>query len=81
MSSSEEQSKHELKHCPRCQSEFECKSGSILLCQCQAIALSSLQRDYIYANFDDCLCVSCLVELRREYNNLQHRNMLQKIRR
>lgn len=66
--------KHETKHCPRCDAEFECKSGSILLCQCQTIYLSSDQAEYVSAQYDDCLCVKCLQALRSEFNcrQLQH---------
>jgi hypothetical protein len=73
--------KHETKHCPRCEAEFECKSGSILLCQCQTIYLTPEQMDYINAQFDDCLCVSCLAALRREYNCRQHQLKIEKISR
>ena len=38
---------HEVKQCPRCNSLFECKSGSVLLCQCQTVALTEMQREYI----------------------------------
>jgi len=61
-------SKHEIKHCPRCHSGFECKSGTILLCQCQEITLSEGEREYFYAEYDHCLCLSCLIDLRNEYN-------------
>ena len=64
--------KHETKDCPRCNKEFECKSGSILLCQCQTVVLSPEQLEYIANQYDDCLCAKCLVEVRAEYNQLQH---------
>lgn len=60
--------KHELKNCPRCDAEFECKAGSISLCQCQAIELNEGQADYVATLYDDCLCAICLAELRSEYN-------------
>lgn len=72
--------KHETKNCPRCNAEFECKSGSILLCQCQTIFLSEAQLDYNRAQFNDCLCITCLQELRTEFNCLQHDSKLQKYR-
>ena len=65
--------KHETKNCPRCNIEFECKSGSILLCQCQTIVLSSEQMDYIGAEYDDCLCISCLQELCTKLKDHQHK--------
>lgn len=73
-------SKHETKRCPRCDAEFECKSGSILLCQCQTIYLSAEQTDFISEQFDDCLCVSCLQALRSEYNTRQHEQATSRLR-
>jgi hypothetical protein len=46
--------------------EFECKSGTVLLCQCQAVSLTSAQLEYIAARYDDCLCRACLEALRVE---------------
>lgn len=63
---------HERKHCPRCSAEFECKTGSILLCQCSKIEMSAEQLEYTSTNYDECLCLSCLKELRAEYNLLTH---------
>jgi hypothetical protein len=63
---------HEEKLCPRCQRTFECKSGSILLCQCQTVLLTPEQLEYIAANYEDCLCSKCLLAVRSEYNNQQH---------
>ena len=68
--------KHETKHCQRCGKGFECKSGSILLCQCQTVVLSPEQLDYIASHFDDCLCASCLLTLRGEFNAMQHEERL-----
>lgn len=68
--------KHETKHCQRCGRGFECKSGSILLCQCQTVVLSTEQLDYIGSKFSDCLCAKCLIAVRGEYNELQHENRL-----
>lgn len=59
--------KHEDKHCPRCNTVFECKAGSIALCQCSTIQLSEAERAYVESRFDDCLCVSCLHALQKEY--------------
>ena len=70
------QPKHETKNCPRCKTEFECKSGSILLCQCQTIVISDEQMDYINAQYDDCLCLSCLKSLRVEFNIRKNKNKI-----
>ena len=61
---------HEKKQCPRCQQSFECKSGSILLCQCSKIEMSSEQLEYSNSQYDDCLCLSCLKELQAEFKLL-----------
>jgi len=60
--------KHETKACPRCNADFECKTGSITLCQCQSIELSAEQLAFIAERYADCLCARCLAELRRECN-------------
>lgn len=62
---------HEEKHCPRCQALFECKLGSINLCQCTKISLNDAERDYISSQFEDCLCAKCLLELQKEYKQKQ----------
>ena len=69
-------SKHETKNCARCNNEFECKSGSILLCQCQTIVLSSKHMDYISDLYDDCLCITCLQVLRSEFNLSQYQEKI-----
>ncbi|MDH5191326.1 MAG: cysteine-rich CWC family protein [Gammaproteobacteria bacterium] len=61
---------HEQKQCQRCNRTFECKSGSILLCQCQTVMLSPDALSYIGGQFQDCLCAKCLRELRDEYESL-----------
>ncbi|MGD8484877.1 MAG: cysteine-rich CWC family protein [Thioalkalispiraceae bacterium] len=71
--------KHETKLCPRCSSSFECKSGSILLCQCQTVVLSAEQLEYINLQYEDCLCAKCLLAVRAEFNEQQHVAMLKKI--
>lgn len=73
--------KHETGCCPRCDTEFECKAGSVLLCQCQAVCLSPEQADYISAQFDGCLCAACLQVLRNEYNCRQHQRQIYQLSR
>jgi len=69
--------KHEDKHCPRCQTLFECKAGSIMLCQCNTIQLSAEERAYVGAKFDDCLCAACLAVLQKEYILSKEENDMQ----
>lgn len=71
--------KHEEKNCPRCGGTFECKIGSILLCQCSTVALNEDERAYIQQKYDDCLCASCMKELKKEYQNAQQQMKLKQI--
>lgn len=59
---------HEHKYCPRCHEVFECKVGSILICQCTTVILNDAERSYIRSEFEDCLCVNCMRELRTAYH-------------
>jgi hypothetical protein len=62
--------KHEIKQCPRCHSDFECKTGLIDRCQCQSVSLDESHMAYVAEHYDDCLCAACLSALRSEYNVL-----------
>lgn len=73
-------SSHEEKICPRCGVGFECKSGTVLLCQCSTVELSDEHREFIMHRYDDCLCAACLQVLRREYNYRQHTAKIVRIR-
>lgn len=70
---------HEKKQCPRCNANFECKTGSILLCQCSKIEMTAEQLEYSNAKYDDCLCLACLQELRTEFNALSHSQKIKNI--
>jgi len=61
--------KHELKYCPECNDTFECKVGSIALCQCADIVLTDAERDYIREKYDDCLCARCMKKQKAQYRN------------
>ncbi|MDX9741840.1 MAG: cysteine-rich CWC family protein [Gammaproteobacteria bacterium] len=56
---------HMQKRCPGCGESFECKSGLVALCQCRDVALTPVQREYIAAHYDDCLCRACLRQLQQ----------------
>ncbi len=56
---------HEIKNCPRCACNFECKAGSITQCQCNDIQLTSNETAFIENQFNDCLCIKCLRELKQ----------------
>ncbi len=55
--------KHELKNCPRCNTEFECKPGDITNCQCNGIVLNTDTVNFINKKYGDCLCKTCLLQL------------------
>jgi len=71
--------KHEEKICPRCGVKFECKVGSILLCQCTTVKLSEVEKDYISKKYSDCLCADCMKELKAEYHNNKLKNKIKKL--
>src|SRR5690606_6604812 len=71
--------KHEEKYCPRCNALFECKVGSISLCQCTTVKVSREERLYFDQFYTDCLCVDCMRELKSEYGIQQHKNKLKRI--
>ncbi|MCK4865648.1 MAG: cysteine-rich CWC family protein [Gammaproteobacteria bacterium] len=70
---------HEKKQCPRCAVEFECKTGSILLCQCSKIEMTQEQLEYSNSQYNDCLCLSCLKELQTEFNVLSYNENIKNI--
>jgi len=58
---------HEIKTCPRCNNGFECKAGDVSHCQCNCIELNIEERCFIEDRYADCLCVSCLLQLKDRY--------------
>ena len=68
--------KHEVKYCPRCNTQFECKLGSVTLCQCSTVKLNGLERNYIFNKYEDCLCAKCLTELKAEFQNSMLQNKI-----
>ncbi|MET6995838.1 cysteine-rich CWC family protein [Chitinophaga defluvii] len=62
---------HETVSCPRCNKCFECRVGSILRCQCQAVTLTEEERQHINENYSSCLCANCLRAMKADYK--QHR--------
>lgn len=61
-------SKHEIKHCPRCGKAFECKPGNITQCQCFAILLNQAELNFIKEMYDECLCANCMIRMKQLYN-------------
>lgn len=71
--------KHEEKYCPRCTIRFECKVGSILLCQCNSIDLTEGERNFLQEKYDDCLCANCMKEMKTEFHNNAFKQKLKKL--
>lgn len=57
---------HEIKSCPRCFQLFQCKAGSITQCDCVTIMLSEEETTFIASRYKDCLCLSCLKDLKNK---------------
>jgi hypothetical protein len=68
---------HETKNCPRCGNGFECKPGSITQCQCFGVNLSVGQKAYLEEKYNDCLCKTCLLKLREEFELFKERFIYQ----
>jgi hypothetical protein len=72
---------HEHKGCPRCGTAFECKVGDITHCQCFGIKLNEAETQYISRFYQDCLCVSCMKEMRAEHSRVQLNKQLKELSR
>ena len=64
---------HEIKRCQRCNAVFECKAGSITQCQCFDVVLSLEERAYVEQHYDDCLCKTCLLYLKEEFDHFKEK--------
>src|SRR6187200_530223 len=65
---------HETKICPRCSQEFMCKAGNIASCQCSSILLSAEETALIEAHYGNCLCINCLIDLKKDIAQLPAKN-------
>jgi Cysteine-rich CWC len=63
---------HEQKYCPSCKQAFECKVGSIHLCQCSTVKLNEEEKHVIQAQFDDCLCITCLQKIKEQLSKAKN---------
>jgi hypothetical protein len=54
----------EEKNCPRCKVQFTCNVGGIKNCQCNTVKLSEKESELLQLNFEDCLCIKCLLEIK-----------------
>jgi|GEM_PF-2354596 len=62
--------KHETTAYPCCGHVFECKLGSVLICHCSDVQLSPEQLDYIADKWDGCLCHSCLLNIKKNWQQI-----------
>ncbi|WP_461125875.1 cysteine-rich CWC family protein [Spirosoma aerophilum] len=61
--------KQEHTSCPRCQRTFDCRAEEVSQCQCQAVALTEPQQNYIRSLYEGCLCATCLLALQTDYQS------------
>ncbi|MDR3119105.1 MAG: cysteine-rich CWC family protein [Mediterranea sp.] len=52
------------KICPRCSRFFSCLHNNISECRCASVRLDAQQRAYVETNYSNCLCLSCLEDVR-----------------
>lgn len=52
--------------CPRCGSTFECQHDDIHQCWCAHEKLPDALCETLQANYDACLCLSCISELQND---------------
>jgi len=57
------------KQCPRCQAEFYCHQDKS--CWCVGINIPKKISDKIRAEYADCLCKQCLLDLGGAVNNIK----------
>lgn len=59
-------SKHETLVCPRCGGEFVCKCNRVSQCECMTIQLTREIQRSLAEDYEGCLCLKCLTDLREE---------------
>ena len=52
------------KICPRCKTLFDCKFDNLADCHCVNVDLDARQLEYIADHYGDCLCHSCLQDVK-----------------
>ncbi len=55
------------KKCLRCNNCFECLHNNMKDCWCTAITLDNQQLKYVADNYTDCMCNSCLQEIKKGF--------------
>lgn len=64
------------KICPRCGSQFECNHGNIAMCHCATVRLNIDSLRYMKANFSECLCRKCLLEIQSKETGSEDADLL-----
>lgn len=54
----------QAKDCQRCKKPFGCQMAKISQCQCNKVSLSPSLRAWLTKHFENCLCLSCLSQLK-----------------
>lgn len=55
------------KLCPRCNGPFTCGTENVSTCPCSSARLDSLQHSYLQMNYNECLCINCLTEVKNYF--------------
>lgn len=64
--------KHDVRDCPMCGAVFPCLANRVQECPCQHVRLTHEETEWIGCKVSgDCLCSSCLISLREEYQALE----------
>lgn len=58
---------NQVKICPRCTDLVDCQPQAHSACGCTGIKLSAEVTSYISSNYNGCLCVPCLVQLKNRF--------------
>lgn len=58
------------KKCPRCGKSFICNPNNVANCQCSKVILNENSKKFLKENYNNCLCINCLIEINLNTNNL-----------
>ncbi|MBC7863645.1 MAG: cysteine-rich CWC family protein [Bacteroidia bacterium] len=56
-----------IKTCSRCHDLFDCNAENISQCRCHKLMLEKEVIQFVAENFSGCLCIPCLVQLKRTF--------------
>ncbi len=61
-------------NCSRCNGEYICKPKNISECDCMKIRTSPEELEYIASKFSDCVCNTCIKDLKQDYLSMYQKN-------